>query len=1164
MIRNIIFFVFSTFFTLNIKKIDKNNRILLSLRLQSVSEVRDKSMEEKDPISHDHGCASSGDVKKVINLYNRGEEAIEYLNLYLKKAKEVGDKHGEGNAYGSLGNAYHRLGDFKKAIEYHNLALKIAKEVGDKHGEGNIYGSLGNDYHRLGDFKKAIEHHNLALKIAKEVGDKNGEGNAYGSLGNAYHRLGDLKKAIEYHNLALKIAKEVGDKHGEGVGYGNLGNAYFSLGDFKKTIEYHNLALKIVKEVGDKHGEGRTYGNLGNAYHRLGDLKKAIEYHNLALKIAKEVGDKHGEGGTYGKLGNDYHRLGDFKKAIEYHNLDLKIAEKVGDEHGEGNAYGNLGNAYQSLGDFKKAIEYHNLALKIAKEVGDKHGESNAYGSLGNAYQSLGDSKKAIEHHNLHLKIAKEVGDKHGEGGAYGNLGNAYDSLGDFKKAIEYHNLALEIVKEVGDKQWEGGAYGNLGNAYQSLGDFKKAIEYHNLALKIAKEVGDKHGEGGTYGNLGNVYESLGDFKKAIEYYNLHFKIANEVGDKHGEGVAYGNLGHVYDSLGDFKKAIEYYNLHLKIAKEVGDKRGEGCTYGNLGNAYHRLGDFKKAVEYHNLDLKIAKEVGDKHGEGGAYGNLGNAYNSLGDFKKAMEYHNLALKIAKEVGDKFFEAMAYSSLGCVFELQGGLPKAVEHYQASIKLFDSLRVLLKSKDEWKVNFRNQHQMAYTGLWRVLVEQGNVDEALFVAEKGRAQALTDLMESSFCGGTSHHKGEDEDFTVLKNVPSNTVFQAVDKANVNLWVVSEGKQVRLRQSKLKGFVSENSGVSQSFESFMLDVYTQLGVRSNVRCENRSLDALREGRSKVDEKTKEANPQPHIQQDGCLSTLFDVVMKPVADLIEGDELLIIPDGPLWIAPYAALKDGNSKYLCESFTIRVAPSLASLRLIADCPDDYHKSSDALLVGDPWVSEVTNSKGEKVLEQLPCAKEEVEMIGKILNITPITGRQATKREVLKRLSSVSLVHFAAHGCPETGQIALTPDLDRISTVPTEKEDYILTIRDVLNVQLRAKLVVLSCCHSGRGEIKAEGVVGIARAFMGAGARSVVVSLWAIDDEATLQFMNCFYQHLAEGKPTSKSLNLAMKSLRESDEFHDIKYWAPFMLIGDDLTFDLMAKERENLNRKSNK
>ena len=189
------------------------------------------------------------------------------------------------------------------------------------------------------------------------------------------------------------------------------------------------------------------------------------------------------------------------------------------------------------------------------------------------------------------------------------------------------------------------------------------------------------------------------------------------------------------------------------------------------------------------------------------------------------------------------EAMAYCSLGCVSELQGGLPKAVEHYQASINLFNSLRVLLKSKDEWKVNFRTQYQMAYTGLCRVLLEQGNIDEALFVAEKGRAQALSDLMESSFCGGTSQHKTGDEDLAVtpksssiwmerflkvLKYVPSNTVFQAADRADVNLWLVSEGKQVQLRQSKLKGFVSENSGASQSFESFMLGVYTKLGVRS------------------------------------------------------------------------------------------------------------------------------------------------------------------------------------------------------------------------------------------------------------------------------------------------------------------------------------------------
>ncbi|PFX26988.1 Tetratricopeptide repeat protein 28 [Stylophora pistillata] len=122
------------------------------------------------------------------------------------------------------------------------------------------------------------------------------------------------------------------------------------------------------------------------------------------------------------------------------------------------------------------------------------------------------------------------------------------------------------------------------------------------------------------------------------------------------------------------------------------------------------------------------------------------------------------------------------------------------------------------------------------------------------------------------------------------------------------------------------------------------------------------------------------------------------------------------------------------------------------------------------------------------------------------------------------------------------------------EDFKLTVEDVSNIHLRAKLVVLSCCYSGRGEIKAEGVVGIARAYMGASARSVLVSMRAIDDETTFCFMKYFYHHLAEGKRASECLNLAMKSLRESENYSDVKYWAPFALIGDDVSFDFNTKE----------
>ena len=194
------------------------------------------------------------------------------------------------------------------------------------------------------------------------------------------------------------------------------------------------------------------------------------------------------------------------------------------------------------------------------------------------------------------------------------------------------------------------------------------------------------------------------------------------------------------------------------------------------------------------------------------------------------------------------------------------------------------------------------------------------------------------------------------------------------------------------------------------------------------------------------------------------------------------------------------------------------------------------------------------------------MIGKILKIPPLTGTEATKDEVLKRIATAALVHIAVHGRKETGEIALAANpgwethydgssRSRARNKGPKEEDYILKMSDIQGVELRAKLVVLSCCHSGRGEIKSEGVVGIARAFLAAGARSVLASLWAISDQATMEFMKNFYQLLGDGKTTSVALHQDMKCLRESEQFCTVKYWAPFVLIGDDIHLNLDAKKQ---------
>ena len=175
------------------------------------------------------------------------------------------------------------------------------------------------------------------------------------------------------------------------------------------------------------------------------------------------------------------------------------------------------------------------------------------------------------------------------------------------------------------------------------------------------------------------------------------------------------------------------------------------------------------------------------------------------------------------------------------------------------------------------------------------------------------------------------------------------------------------------------------------------------------------------------------------------------------------------------------------------------------------------------------------------------MIGDLLGVQPFIGSQATKDAIIQNLrEGVAVIHFAAHGTTD-GEIFLTPSTT--NDLPSE-QDYILTMKEVQESGILPQLVVLSCCHSGRGEIKAEGVVGMSRAFLAAGARAVVASLWAIADEATMVFMEKFYSHLKEGESASKSLQQAMKDMREIPRYSDAQFWAPFFLIGDDVTIKI--------------
>ena len=963
-----------------------------------------------------------------------------------------------------------------------------------------------------------------------------------------------MNTIIEITKRHLRNAKELGDSTDEGIAYHGLGLVYYLLGDFNQAIEYLKQHLSIAKQLGDKKDEGRAYHNLGSAYCSLGNISQAIEHHRQDLSIAKELEDRAGERRAYNSLGSAYDKLGDFNQAIEYHRQDLSLAKELGYRVGERRACNNLGSAYEKLGDLNQSIKYHKQALSTAKELLDRAGEGRAHHIVGSAYNRLGDANQAIEYLKQHLSIAKELGDRADEGSAYNQLGLATYELGDFNHSIEYFRQHLNIAKELGDRAGEGSAYNNLGSAYHKMGDFNQAIEYHKQHLSIAKELGDRAGEGRAYKNLGSANHGLGDFNQAIKYTKQCLSIAGEPLIRLGASIV---LGHSWFLMGKLFQAMQFFQDYLDIAKHVGDRKSEALAYALIGTVNARRDDFNEATEYLEKALSMAKELRDQEIEAVVYAGFAQILVEQGDFERAIECNKKCLTMVQPSGQKIIEGTYLANLGHTYESSGDLHQAVDYYQRSTKLFNELRVL-QVDDALKVIFRNARQDIYQSLCRTLLKLSKFDEALCAADQGRAQALLDLIKlrygSQLAVSGSVEAAKSGISEMVTDISGSTLFVALQGNAVNLWVIGKDGNLQFTQKEVKYLLGD---ATDYLNCLRKKTYKEIRGRFRVICENRTLDgSSAEHELPPAEERGEETGNPLQSDENPLRLFHECIISPISDLIEDGELVVVPDGPLCLAPFAAFLDSESKYLSESMRLRFLPSLMCMKLINASPEEYHQKSGALLVGNPCLEAFTTLFGENKFSPLPFAEKEVKMIGEMLDIHPLTGKEATKAEVLKRIGSVAVVHIAAHGKIDTGEIALAPNPERKYRRP-EEQDFRLTIPDVQAAKLRAKLVVLSCCHSAQGKVSSEGVVGIARAFLGAGARSVLVALWSIDDEATMEFMRSFYQHLKDGNSASVSLNRAMKCLRESENFNAPRFWAPFVLIGDDVTLDFGQISKES-------
>ena len=1000
--------------------------------------------------------------------------------------------------------------------------------------------------------KKAQEYHEKALSIRAQIGYRKGEAVVYRNLGTLFQSLRNYNKAQDYYKKALEITLEIDDKGGEALAYGDLGTVFQSLGNYNQAQGYHEKALAIRLEIGDRKGEAAQYGNLGTVFQSLGNYTKAQEYYKKALVIRMEIGDRKGEAVDYGNLGTVFQSLGNYYKAQEYYKKALAIRLEIGHRKGEAADYGNLGTVFQSLGNYNKAQEYYMKALAIGLEIGDRKGEAADYGNLGTVFQLLGNYAQAQEYYKKALAITMEIGDKGGEAADYGKLGTMFQSLGNYIKAQEHHEKALSIRKQIGDRAGEAEDYKNLGIVFQSRGNYDKAQEYYKKALAIRSEIGDREGEATDYGNLGRLFDLLGEHDKAQEHLEKALRISKEICNRNLEASCYANLGAFFLSLGKYPRADKYLVQALAIAKEIGDKHGEAAVYSNFGRISHHLHDYEKAQEYHKKALAIYEEIGGRDGEVVEYASLGVCFQSLGVYNVAEKYIKRAILISKNIGHNFNEFSCLCQLAQLKLSQFNLKEAISYLFQCIGKFDTLRGFLKDNDQFKTSLLEKHgNFPYKLLSKLLSSTGKTRDALYVEELRRARGLADFMAAKYSveelisGNPQSWHGIQT--IITKETNCTCLYISVEKEHARYWILKASGAIHFSRKKVSLEKRVVTRLVPDLDHYFTESFRSLGILLQQNCEDRSLDDTESMLPHYDHDNRglmrDFDPKDFKTN---LQSCYEIIIAPVAHLLKEPEILIVPESCMYQVPFAAISDDGGTYLVDTFRIRVVPSLTTLKLIRDSSPDYHSQRGALIVGDPKVGEVLLKGKRRIITSLQCARKEAEMIGRLLGVTPLTGDRATKKAVLDAINSVSLIYFAAHGDAERGEIALSPNCPT-DFIPQD-ENFLLTMADISQVRLRAKLVVLSCCHSARGKIKAEGIIGIARAFLGSGARSVLAARWAIEDTATEEFMRCFYQNLFRGKSASESLHEARKWLRKNG-FEKVSQWAPFMLIGDNVTFD---------------
>lgn len=957
--------------------------------------------------------------------------------------------------------------------------------------------------------------------------------------GMTYYEEGQFDDAIAAWQKVLQLYQQSNHPQGEVEALNHLGIAHSIIADYEIALEFHQRQLALAQQTRSQSDEFKAYNGLGTVFYFLGQYQRAIETHQQALAIAEALHDQLSIAMALGNLGNAYEVLGSYSQATHNHQEALKLFEEIDDPQGQANSLGNLGFIHYATGDSRKAIRYYQQALSVFDELRDRYQQANVLTHLGNAYHDLGQYETAENYHQRALEMCQMLGERQGEGNALNNLGNTYYACGEYRTAISYHQQALEIAQAIGNPRGEANALSNLGNDYDALGQYIQVVAYHQQSLNICREIEDRRGEAIALNNLGSAYNSLGQYQKAIEYYQQSLEIAHQSRNQREEVQTLNSLGSAYDSLEQYEQAIQYHTQQLSLARDIEHRQGEANALGGLGNAYDTLGQYQTALEYHQQSLVIKRELGDRQGESTCLNNLGRVHYLLGQYQQAIEYHQQSLTLARTIGDVKGEGTSLNNLGIAVYQMGNLSEAEQLLYQGMQVWESLRTGLKDTD--KISLSSEQTRIYYLLQLALIGQEKVEEALLIAERGRARAFAELLSQRF----STQAQEFPTPLTIKQIQQIAQLQNATLVEYSIaydYVDLENRK-QVRESKLLIWVIQPNGDI----AFRVVDLSQLWNQQKIFLYHLILAAYEpsdRNMINIDNASSRSN-------FSWAQQLYQLLIQPVHDLLPQNSehpIVFIPQDSLFLVPFAGLQDPDGKFLIESHTIQISPSIQILELTRQRRDflvaqarKSAKNAPVLVVGNPTMPTFPLSDSPEPLEQLPGSEAEAIAIASLLNTSAMLGKQATKATVIAQMAQARLIHFATHGIWEDVRLLGVPEAiaevapGGIALAPENADNGFLVAGEILNLQLQANLVVLSACVTGLGRLSGDGLIGLSRALIAAGTPSVIVSLWSVDDQATIFLMLRFYQDLQILKSPALALRNAQCWLLNCTR-KDIETW----------------------------